>query len=790
MNESNKNDPSSRDASRRDPLSREPIPRPPIHHDPVPSGPALMDAHAVDPATRRRTSARPTRSAKARRRGALVLTGVGAIAGLAAVVLLNVLSLRFSYRFDVTATNEQSLSPRTQRILDRVTEPVRVVVAADLTQADTRVRTRLVDTLRDLERLNSNVSSTIIDVSREDGRAQFKGVVRDLAERDRDVLREQTAAIELARGSAAAIAGYLNDQLSSALLEVRSGVSPGTAESDRFRQDLEQAAALARNTSRDLIDATTRANELLAQTIEGEAVPATDRARDALAQGIDASVSQMGRLVGVLRAMAASRDAQGPAADAATAVVPDLERRREQANVVLESLRTLKRPDVLRVADALRAGSAVLVIGPRRSDASSVAAIDAQALLPDSAWVNQAGLAHADLARRSEELLSTALGALVSPTRSIVVFVHSDPQAIFDRVPIIDVLRTRLSMRGVDTLEWFDAGNLPSPSLSAIDPERRRPVVYVVLPPDSSSQASTPGGETGLKRARGLVATLEALVDDGRSVMLSLNPSIAPSFGDTDPFALLLDRYGLAADTGRPIVTEAVGQTGRLVSSDRVVQSRGESEINPIPGAIKGLPVVLAWPIAISPKAAPDNTRVLHHPLLSISADDRAWGESQWLTFWQTPRQQRAIGVSAPRFDKGPDMSEPGNAWASAPTANVGTSEWVVAVAAERSRIGSPGQRMVVVGANGWFMDAFTSQMLEVDGRRIPAYPGNLELFEAASMWLSGQDDLIAQSPTALSAPIIKPLTERQVRDLRIALMLGMPLLVLILGGAYRLIRG
>lgn len=743
-----------------------------------------------NPAANRRAPQRPTRSAKARRRGALVLTGVGAVAGLVAVVLLNILSLRFSYRFDVTATNEQSLSPRTLRILDRVTEPVEIVIAADLTQADARVRTRLVDTLRDFERDNAKVTSAIIDISREDGRAQFKGVVRRLAERDRDMLREQTAAIELARGSGAAIAGYLNDQLSSALLEVRSGVSPGTPESDRFRQALEQAAALARNTARDLTDAAARTQDFLAQTIEGEAVPATDRARDALAQGIDSSVSQIGRLVGVLRALSASDDARGPAADAAAALVPDLERRRDQANVVLESLRTLKRPDVLRVADALRAGSAVIVIGPRRADASSVAAIDAQALLPDSAWVNQAGLAHADLARRSEELLSTALGALVSPTRPIVVFMHSDPQAILDRAPILDLLRTRLNMRGVDTLEWFDAGNLPSPSIAAIDPDRRRPVVYVVLPPDSSAQAATPGGDTGLKRAQGLVTTLEALIDDGRNVLLSLNPSIAPSFGDTDPFARLLDRYGLSAETGRPIITESIATGGRIATSDRVVQSRGEGELNPIPGAIKGLPVVLAWPIAILPKDAPADTRVLQHPLLTIAADDRTWGESQWLTFWQTPRQQRGAGVNAPRYDKGPDMNEPGNAWNSVATARVTPKEWVVAVAAERSRIGSAGQRMVVVGANGWFMDAFTSQMLEVDGRRMPAYPGNVELFEAATMWLSGQDDLIAQSPSAMSAPIVKPLSERQVRDLRLALMLGMPLLVLILGAAYRLIRG
>lgn len=737
-----------------------------------------------------RAPKRSTRSAKARRRGAMVLTAVAAFAGVSAAILLNVLSLRFSYRIDVTATNEQSLSPRTQRILGRVTEPVEIVIAADLAQADPRVRARLVDTLRDIERDNASITSTIINVANDDGRAQYKALVSRLAERDRDLLREQTAAIELARGSASAISAYLNDQLSSALLEVRSGVSPGTPESDRFRQALEQAAALARNTSRDLADAATRTQDQLAQTIEGEPVPATDRARDALAQGIDASVSQMARLVGVLRALASSSDAQGPAADAASALVPDLERRRDQANVVLESLRTLKRPDVLRIADALRAGSAALVIGPRRTDTASVAAIDAQALLPDAAWVNQAGLAQADLARRSEELLSTALGALVAPTRPIVVFVHSDPQAILDRMPILDNLRTRLSMRGIDTLEWFDAGNLPSPSLTSIDPERRRPVVYVVLPPDSSAQAATPGGETGLARAKGLAKTLEAIIDDGQSVILSLNPSIAPSFGDVDPFASLLDRFGLSAETGRPIITESITPAGRAVSSDRIVQSRGEGELNPIPGAIKGLPVVLAWPIALAPKAAPADTRVLHHPLLTIAADDRTWGESQWLTFWQTPRQQRAVGVNAPRFDQGPDASEPSSAWSSVATANVSASQWVVAVAAERSRIGSPGQRMVVVGANGWFMDAFTNQSIEVDGRQIPAYPGNLELFDAATMWLAGQDDLIAQSPAAMSAPIVKPLSDRQIRDLRIALMLGMPLLVLILGGAYRLIRG
>lgn len=767
----------------------------------------------------RRTAQPGKKSVAGRRRGAQVLTLIAATSGIIAVAFINVLSTRFSYRTDVTSTSDQSLSPRTLRILGRITAPARIIIATDLTKADARVRTRLVDTLRDMERTNSNVTSRIIDVSREDGRLQFRATIAELAERESRTLSDQKAAIELATGGATSMASYLGDQLSGSILQIRDAIAPSGATSERFRQALDQAAALARNTARDLQEASTRTDEFLDQKIDEVPLPATDKARDVLTQGIDSAVSQMSRLAGVLRELANNADAAGPAGDSARTLIPELERRRDQSAVILESLRTLRRPDVLRVAEALRNGSAALVLGPQPGDASSsgqpgaprgasLTAVDVAALLPDSAWIDQAradqpnqnqgsmhSLARADLARRSEELLSTALGALVTPTRPVVIFVHTEAEPLIDRVPIVESARERLSLRGIDVLEWSNAGKSPMPSLASVDPDRNRLLVFAVIPPDSSAAAPGPNAESGLKRAQALAATVSGLMDDGRNILLSLNPSVSPSYGDKDPFAATLERFGLAADTGRPLVTPSQVQPG-VIDSDCIIQAGSLAEVpHPIVGAIKGLPVYLPWPIAMSERPSPEGVRTSATVLLDISKERRSWAESQWLGYWQTPRNQRAQGANMPKFDSTSDEREPGSSWsanaaASGAAANVQSYGWVVAVAAERYRVGFASQRLVVVGSNGWFTDFIATRESSLDGRRVPANPGNIELFESASAWLAGQDDLIAQSPTARAVPIIKPMSEKDVRNLRFLAILGLPGIVLLLGIAYRLIRG
>ena len=68
--------------------------------------------------------------------------------------------------------------------------------------------------------------------------------------------------------------------------------------------------------------------------------------------------------------------------------------------------------------------------------------------------------------------------------------------------------------------------------------------------------------------------------------------------------------------------------------------------------------------------------------------------------------------------------------------------------------------------------------------------PGNAELFEAAVLWLAGQDELIATSAGARSTAMVKPLSPGSLTALRWGLIAGLPLMTLGLGILWRLARG
>ncbi len=82
-----------------------------------------------------------------------------------------------------------------------------------------------------------------------------------------------------------------------------------------------------------------------------------------------------------------------------------------------------------------------------------------------------------------------------------------------------------------------------------------------------------------------------------------------------------------------------------------------------------------------------------------------------------------------------------------------------------------------------------TQELVEADGRLVPANPGNLELFEASVYWLAGQDNLISQSPSARVASMVAPIDATRLIRLQYVLVLGLPLGVLALGGIYLLMR-
>jgi hypothetical protein len=174
--------------------------------------------------------------------------------------------------------------------------------------------------------------------------------------------------------------------------------------------------------------------------------------------------------------------------------------------------------------------------------------------------------------------------------------------------------------------------------------------------------------------------------------------------------------------------------------------------------------------------------RVTVIPLYTLPATESTWSESQWLRLWQVPESQRAMMSDLPAFDKDHDSrwpeGRPGDK----------TQKWLLAAAAERSEVGAPPQRTVIVGANWWFFDKIAQPQISVDGRAGAARPGNTELFEASVYWLAGQDEYIAQSPNAQAFAIIQD--TNVLSALRMTTIFGVPAGVLLLGVLYRLVRG
>ncbi|MBS0195624.1 MAG: hypothetical protein JSR77_02595 [Planctomycetes bacterium] len=707
---------------------------------------------------------------------------VTALAATAALVLINVLADRFHLRFDATSTGSQRLADRTQQLLSHLDKRHEIVIAADMAATDRRAKERLTDVLEEFRRKSDQIDYTILDTGSASGVRGYKDLLKRLVARESTLLDQQVSAIDLHLGGFASLSGYLNDTISPRLLEIESQIPAATDAGKANRDYFTQAAATARVAAKDLTAAATKAGELLKFKIEDTAIPQTTQAAGAMADALSPTVEQLGVLAKELRRFADVRDNDGPAADAAKALLPDIAQRRDQAAVVLDSLRKLRRPDILRIVDALRTGNAAIVIGPPDT---GLCALDLSALLPSGAWLDANSAVKADQGRRVEELLATALSSIRNPNHPIVVLMHAEAREFFDEVPIITLLKQRLDFRGIDVVEWAVLLRQEPPKLTGLDPDRKRPVIFAAMSPDSTAPSQGKGQPTGIQRAEKLAAVLDKLAGEGRGLIVSLNPSIAPTYGEPDPFSKVLARFSLASESGRPLLREQSTGGTRTVETDAVLQADEDSK-NALAAAVRGLPTFLSWPIALFERRLPeDPARVDLAPILQIAAGPNVWLESQWLRLAQTPREQRGLLPDAPRFDDGrdsrwPNGTEMGNA----------VQRWTIAYAAERTVVGSPPQRMLVVGSNGWFFDGVVGRQAVADGRRVAAYPGNLELFENAVYWLANQDDLIAQSPVAKAAPMIVPINEAAANRLRLALIVGLPILALLAGVLVRVIRG
>ncbi|GJQ31025.1 MAG: hypothetical protein HBSAPP03_29090 [Phycisphaerae bacterium] len=730
---------------------------------------------------------KPRPRGAARRRSSF-LWGILVVATTLVAIFANVLGDEFRYRPDVTRLREQTLAPGTQRLLARLDHEHRIVIAADMKSIDPRARQTARDVLESMASTTDQFTFTFIDTGSTAGLSQYRDLVRTLIERERDTLTKQTASIELGNAGCISLASYLGDTLSAALLGVQDKLPAGTPEATALRRTFEQAAASARVASRDLGDAAQRSGEALKSRLGGMPLPATDLAASTISQALARAVDVMTAAAQETRALA--ERSNGPAAEAAGTLAPEIERRRDQALIVLEAMRRIDRVDLLRVTRVLETGQAALVIGPPEA---GLAAIDLDALFPPGSLLDAKGSTRMDLRRRAEELFAAGLGSLVATRRPIVLLVHAEVSPLLTQDRLFNKLTERLRLRGIDLVEWPVVLQQDPPSLLGVDPDARnpekaRPIVPVILAPDSSAAPGRGGTPGGPQRAERLGEVARQIAERGDNLLVCANPSVLPGQGTADPMVACLARFGLTADTGRPLLRDSVSPRGRAVDTVLFLQSIEESTSGsaPINGAVRGLPTAFSWPIALFERPISDKSRITIQPLYTIDAGPSHWAESEWLRLWQTPPESRALIAQddLPKMDPSRDSVWPEGRPTDTP------QRWLLAAAVQRSELGRKPQRAVIVGSNSWFIDNVTQNAVVVDGRPTYRNPGNIELFEASVYWLAEQDSLIAQSPSALAVPMVASLSDETVARLRLAMILGMPLGVLMLGMLYRLVRG
>lgn len=682
-------------------------------------------------------------------------------AATVACVAMGTISARISARLDLTATRDHTLSPRTVKILEHVSEPTTIVVSADASRTEPGARQSVSDLLSEFSQRSSNISVVNIDTSSPAAGGQADSVVRALAIRDSAIIerhRETIARVEADIG-----------EITPALLLLADRVSQHatTLEAGEPKEAVERQATALRVASKDLAACT---EPLKAAREKGPAVgdgdtamrlPETDTAQQVAARPLQNAA----------QAIAAT----APLPETVTVGMPVLRDRIAGAADRLASLRPLEPLSIFRM---LRAQQAVLVFSDK-----GTTAIDFDAMFPRASAPGRSD-APASPVFAGEELLGTAVASLSVTSRPILVLVHAERERLLEEsgrptpstMNAIGKLAERLSLRKIDLAEWPVAMDPVRPVLSRLDPGNNRPKVWFVLPAPARVNMDPKKGQSLADRSQRVARlgdTAKALLEAGDPVLLTLEPSEMPAVGEPDPVAAALEPWGLRADTGRPLLSKVGTPAGPAISAYQSLSAGGSD--SPIAQAVRGLTTMLHWPmsIAVSPVAG-----VRQSPLLSVESSGATWGESSWLPL-------RYANVRSPfQALAPPDMPSPD------PQRDNVNGPFVVAVAADRDRSGSAPQRLVVVAAPGWFEDLYTQASGTVDGRKVWAFPGNVELFEAAFHWLAGLDELIAPSPRIRDVPRIEPMSAGGLTLIRWTLIAGLPLSVLALGLAVRVFRG
>ncbi|MFI4915529.1 MAG: hypothetical protein ACIAS6_03345 [Phycisphaerales bacterium JB060] len=698
---------------------------------------------------------RPTQKNPWFRRVSVVwLAATFLIANAVSAAFLVAIADHHSARLDVTATGEHRLAPQTRRLIGAVQagERFELVVAADLSRVDPRAWQALQDVGEEM----AGAGEFTLTALQGDGvRAGLGSLAQRLAAREAAGIQSQTQS--LLRSAAELVrAAEVVEQAVAPALAAAAEASEGHEQIRSIMSGRAQNAAVLASDLRSL--AQTVEEHLQSPIMSGVQVPAIDRARSAMIAPARDAAAQLALLADESQVLARDRQYPQGVRRSAMEVGQAAGPARDLCASAAESAERMPTLDVVRVLRSVGDAAAAVLVGPQ-----SAVAIDAQMLLPPPGVLRPEAATAPSLRGRVEGLVATAMLTAIDPNRPIVVVAHAEDSRFIERPGALGVAIGHLRRQGIDVVEWPVLLEPDAPGLSGLNPSRARPVIHLVLNTNTSVRSPDPLAARPDERVAELGELVGRLVDAGEAVIVNLTPSEVVVGGGVDATAAPLGVFGFKARSGVSLLTRP--SQSEIVEHDMLVRSEGGAHA--LSSAIRGLLTYVPWAVPIehegSGKAWP----------LLVMDDEDAWAESRWSGYRRVPRAER------PRVSNPPEPD---------PQSDDVQGPWTIAWAGERALDEGVG-RVVVVGSNDWLADDIVSSGQSLDGRMVASYPGNLALLDASVLWLSGRDEFIAPTVSSSSVAMIGQVDAAMLSALQWLLVLGVPALILLAGGLWRVLR-
>jgi len=628
---------------------------------------------------------------------------------LVSIVSINSIALHndFRIRLDATGSRAYTLSEQTSQLLHGIDDPWKIVVLLDESRVSRSTVGQVDEVLRRYSEGSQFLSVQRINPADPESLEEYDRLLRDLVELYGDELSLADAAIRDGIVQFRSLMAFASSKSvwAHSLSEV-----PSSKDEQETLRTLAGALSLLGSEGGVILDEVEKAMGVS----ENQPLQQTALARDILV----AAVGQWSRELAEV-AWWLSRGRSESISESCEKAVSTFEEMASRLALADDTLRRLGDLELGKLAANLTTGEGAIILSQSRATM-----IPATMLFQEQLG-GQSSIA-IDQRFRGEQIISSAMRSLQSEVLPTVVFVHAEKSSLFgQRQNNVDVRSARwlLEMSRFGVKEWipFD-GRRP--------PLDDGPVVWVVIPPSSRA------GFEPSPREQKLLDAVRGLLAEGEPVMLNVQPSLLPRYGQQDPWSVLAESIGFSLDTEHVLVERvAVGPDNLEVQRAQIIQDTNSEHI--IARAVNGRQIFIPLPIVVEGGEA----------VIVVEPSGDRWLDTQW--------EREIIDVAG----KSPL-----------------TKQVAIAAAVE-----SPdGARAVVVGSGGWLLTWAADRAITFGGGQVAMVnPGNSELLLACVEWLSGLDDWIAAGPIGQQSSRVQGLSKTTYLTWITVLVLGVPIVLL-----------